>query len=100
MSRLVDAATASLRLAHAFVAAGLWMSLLLATQANAPSAVVFAALAVAVAAVVVLDGYVATFVPGALGSVPRTADDVPSYLVWGVTDPLHNPLRPRAPGLV
>jgi hypothetical protein len=69
---------ASLRLVHAIVAAGLSMPLLLATQANAPSAVVLAALTVAVAALVVLDSHVANLVPGALASAPRTSDDVPS----------------------
>lgn len=87
---------------HAIVvggAAGLLMPFLLATQANAPSAVVLATLAVAVAAVVVLDTYVATFAPATLAAAPRSTDDGPSSCAGGVTDPLHNPLRPRAPGL-
>lgn len=100
---MVDAATAPLRLMHAIVvggAAGLLMPFLLVTQASAPSAVVLAALAVAVAAVVVLHSHVATFVPSALASVSRAMDDVPSFLAGAVTDPLRHPLRPRAPGLV
>lgn len=79
---------------------GLLLPLVLATQANAPSAAVLAALAVALAAVLLLVSHVAGLVPNALASVPHASADVLSLLAGRVTDPQHHPLRPRAPGLV
>lgn len=73
---------------------------LFATTLDAPSAVVLAAVAAAVAAVVGLNSHVATPVASALAPQPRTADEAPAFLPGRVTDPLHHPLRPRAPGLV
>jgi len=103
MSRSVCAATARLRLVLAVAVGGavaLLMPSVLTTTLEAPSAMVLAALAAAVAAVVVLSTWGATSVPWALALQPRTADEVPSVIAGRVTDPLHHPLRPRAPGLV
>jgi hypothetical protein len=72
----------------------------LSATTDAPSAVVLAAVAVAaVAALVGRNAVVATSVPRAVGSPSRTTDDAPSFLAARVTDPLHHPRRPRAPGL-
>jgi hypothetical protein len=103
MSRKVDAATAQLRLLLA-VAIGGVVALLLpsmtATTVDASSAVVVAALALAVAAVVLLSAHGTASLPRAVALQPGTADELPSFLAGRVTDPLHHPLRPRAPGLV
>jgi hypothetical protein len=71
-----------------------------ATTLDAPSAMVAAALAAVVAAVVVLSSGCTTSTPRALALQPCMADDVPSLIGGRVTDPLHHPLQPRAPGLV
>ncbi len=102
MSRMVGAATARLRLAIALVVGGafaLLMPSLLATTMDAP-AVVLAALALALAAVVGLSSHIATPVPRSTAPPPHAADEVTPFLAGRVTDPLHHPLRPRAPGLV
>jgi hypothetical protein len=72
---------------------------LFATTLDAPSAAVLVAVAVALAAVVALSNHVMTSVIGALAPPPRTPDQAPKLLAGRVTDPLHHPLRPRAPGL-
>ena len=103
MSRMVGAATARLRLAVALVVGGafaLLMPALLATTMDAPSVALMAAVAVALAAVVGLSSLIATSVPRAMAPPPHAADEAPSFLAARVTDPLHHPLRPRAPGLV
>jgi hypothetical protein len=74
-------------------------SVLVATV-DAPAVVVLAGVAIVVAAVVVLSSHCAASVPRARALRPRTADEALSFLSGWVTDPLHNPLRPRAPGLV
>lgn len=102
MSWTVGAATAGFRLALV-VLAGLAASLtpsLLATQANGPSAAVLATLALAVAAVLMGDRHVAGFLPGPVVSRAGTTEGLLSSRTGGVTDPVHHPLRPRAPGLV
>lgn len=73
---------------------------LFASTLDAPSTVVLVAVAVALAALLVLQSYVAS--SAACLSAPRaaTADRVPSLLADRVTDPLRHPIRPRAPGLV
>ena len=78
----------------------LLMASVLATPVDASSAVVLAALAIAVAAVVVLSSHGAVSVPTAFALQPGTADESPNFLAARVTDPQHHPLRPRAPGLV
>ena len=94
--------TARLRLALAVTVGGavaLLMPSVLATTVDAPAAVVLTALAVAVAAVVALSSHCATSVPRVLALQGGPVYEVPSVLAGRVTDPLHHPLRPRAPGL-
>jgi hypothetical protein len=100
---MIGAATARLRLRLALVVGGTLMLLtpsLFAATWDAPSAAVLMAVALALAAVAVLLSHVATPVPGALAPRSRAADDALPVLASRVTDPLHHPLRPRAPGLV
>jgi hypothetical protein len=100
---MTGATTARLRLALALVVGGaitLLMPSLLASSVDGPSSAVLVAVALAVAAVAVLLSHVATPVPGTLAPHSRAADDAAPLLTGRVTDPLHHPLRPRAPGLV
>ena len=71
---------------------------LFATTVDAPSAVVLAALVMALAVAVGLNSHVATLAASVLAEPPRAADEAPSFLAGRVTDPVHHPLRPRAPG--
>lgn len=103
MSRMTGAATARAGLLLALVlgaAVAVVMPSLFATTVESPQAMVLAAVATAVAALVGLDGHVATRVAGALRPRPRIAEDAPSFLAERVADPVHHPLRPRAPGPV
>jgi hypothetical protein len=100
---MTGATTARLRLALALVVGGaitLLMPSLLASSVDGPSSAVLVAVALAVAAVAVLLSHVATPAPGTLAPHSRAADDAAPLLTGRVTDPLHHPLRPRAPGLV
>jgi hypothetical protein len=72
---------------------------LLATAGDAPSAVVLAAVAMAVAATAVRNSLVASSAGTVLPPPPCGESDVPVLLGGLVTDPVHHPLRPRAPGL-
>jgi hypothetical protein len=95
------AVTARLRLALVVMvgsAVALLMPSLFATTMDAPSAAVLAALAVAVAAALGGNRLVAIPVTSALAPQPGTVDEAPSFLAVRVTDPVHHPLRPRAPG--
>jgi hypothetical protein len=101
MGRRLGAATALLRLALAVAvgsAVALLMPSLITTAADTPAAVVLAAVVIAVAAVTRLDSRLATLVTRAQGRHPATGDEAPFVLAGRVTDPLHHPLRPRAPG--
>jgi hypothetical protein len=103
MSRKVGGAAAKLRLALAFVVNGAVALLMpsLGTAVDAPSMAMLVAVTVAVAAAVVLSSHLATSVqPGVLAPQLRTASEPPTVRPGGVTDPLHHPLRPRAPGQV
>jgi hypothetical protein len=100
MSRMPDAVTPRLRLALAITLGGLVALLtpsLLATTVDAP-AVVLAVLMVALAVAAGYNNHVATFATLALASPPPASNDVPVYLAGRVTDPVHHPIRPRAPG--
>jgi hypothetical protein len=102
MSRMGGAVTARLRLALAIVvgsAVALLMPSLFATTVDAPSAALLAVLAVALTAALGRNRLVAVPVTSALAPQPGTADEAPSFLAGRVTDPVHHPLRPRAPGL-
>jgi hypothetical protein len=95
-------AAARVRLALAWLVGGTLVLLMpsLAVTADVPSAAVLVALVVATAAMVVLGRHVAVTLPGVLALRPPTVDEPPQVLAGRVTDPLHHPLRPRAPGLV
>ena len=69
---------------------------LVTTTGGAPSTVVLAAIAVAVAAVIGLSHPVT--VTGAQVSRHPTGARTPCFLAERVADPTHHPLRPRAPG--
>jgi len=100
MSRMPDAET-RLRFALAIMVGGVVALLapsLLATTMDA-TAVVLAALMVALASAADLNNHVATFATRTLASPPRAANDVPVYLAGRVTDTVHHPIRPRAPGM-
>ena len=103
MSRMVDATTARLRLALAVLVSGSVAFLLppsLAATTGAPSGVVLATMAlVAVAALMSLYSLVASAQPQKLTLQPDATGVPPPFLAGRVTDPLHHPLRPRAPGL-
>ena len=97
------AATPRPRLALALVVGGaltLLMPSLLASPVDGPSAALLVAVALAVAAVAVLVSHAAVPVPGTLAPRSRAADEAVPVLSGRATDPQHNPLRPRAPGLV
>jgi CBS domain containing-hemolysin-like protein len=104
MSRMVGTTTARVRLVLAFVLGGpvaVLMPSLFTTMLDASSAGVLASVAVAaVASVLGHHVLVATGVPRALAPQSRATQEAPSFLAARVTDPLHHPLRPRAPGLV
>ena len=102
MSRMIGAATARLRLALTIVVGGAFAILtpaLSAATLDAPSAAVLAAVAVAVTALIGANGLVATQLPRTPATQPPATDEMPRFLAARVTDPLHHPLRPRAPGL-
>ena len=103
MSRMVDATTARLRLALAVLVSGSVAFVLppsLAATTGAPSGVVLATMAlVAVAALMSLYSLVASAQPQKLTLQPDATAVLPPFLAGRVTDPLHHPLRPRAPGL-
>ena len=98
---MLGAVVPRLRLALIIVVGGALAALmpsLSATMVEPPSAVVLAALVIALIAAVSLNGQGAISVARALAPPPRTADATPAYLAARVTDALHHPLRPRAPG--
>lgn len=103
MSRTVVAGTARLRLALA-VLVGTVLALLapalVATQVNAPSAVVLAGLALLVAAAIGLHRHLATAAPRSRAPRASAHEETASFLAERVTDTLRHPLRPRAPGMV
>jgi hypothetical protein len=101
MSRM-SAAAAGLRLAGALVVGATLAALMpsLGQTVDASSAAVLLGLMVAMAAVVVFGRHAVMTLPGVLAPQSPTADEAPQVLAGRVTDPLHHPLRPRAPGLV
>src|SRR5215213_863828 len=79
-------------------AVALLLPSLLAATVDGPSAVVLAAVAMAVVAVIRLNSYATTVLARASTPRPPTRDEALVLLAGRVTDPLHHPLRPRAPG--
>jgi hypothetical protein len=70
-----------------------------ATTMDAPATVLLAALGMALAAAVHLNSHVARLVARAVAPPYRTPDDVPLFIAGRITDPVHHPIRPRAPGM-
>jgi hypothetical protein len=75
-------------------------ALLLTSAQDAPVAVAIAALTLALALLVRLRASQAALAAGALATVRPTGDQARPVLRGRVTDPVHHPLRPRAPGRV
>lgn len=104
MSRMVGTTPARLRLPLAVLASGLVALLLppsLSSTVGPTSAVVLMAVAVAALAVLVgRTGVTAPALPRGPAAGSRATEEPPPFLAARVTDPLHHPLRPRAPGLV
>ncbi|HET7193964.1 MAG TPA: hypothetical protein VFI99_03135 [Nocardioides sp.] len=101
MSRM-SAAAAGFRLAVALLVGAALASLMpsLGATVDSSSAAVLLGLVVATAAMVVFGRSVAMTPPGVVALRSPTVDEAPQVLAGRVTDPLHHPIRPRAPGLV
>ena len=92
-----------LRLALAVLLGGTLAQLLpvlLPVPGELSPAVLLAVVAVALAAVLVLRHSAGFSVLGPVVLPPRTTDETPAFLAARATDPLHFPVRPRAPGQV
>ena len=99
MGRSLGAVTALLRVALAVMVGGalaLLVPSLVTTTVGAPSTVVLAAIAVAVTAVIALGHPVV--VTRAHAFRHPGGEGTPCFLAERVVDPMHHPLRPRAPG--
>lgn len=72
---------------------------LLVTASDAAGSVSLAVLALAFASLVPFGTRRAAFAARTKTGVPRTGDKAAPVLPGRVTDPVHHPLRPRAPGL-
>lgn len=71
----------------------------LSGTADTSATVTLALLALAVAALAGSATRLGVVLAGSHAAVPPTCDDAPPVLPGRVTDPVHHPLRPRAPGL-
>jgi hypothetical protein len=103
MTRILGAATPRLRVWVALLlgtAIILLVPSLTASTADASSAVLLAALVTALAAALAVNGSVATLLATSVTAPARFADRVPALMADRVTDTIHHPLRPRAPGSV
>jgi hypothetical protein len=95
--------TVRLRLALAVVigsGAALLIPSLFATTGDVPSVAVLAAIALALAVALGRSSHDVIPVTSALAPQPGATVEGPSFLAVRVADPVHHPLRPRAPGLV
>jgi hypothetical protein len=72
---------------------------LLTFGTDVPAAVTLAALALVFAAVVIVRSRSTVLVVGGGGSPHLVGDEAAPVLPGRATDPVHHPLRPRAPGL-
>ncbi len=75
------------------------MPSLLSTGAESPGAVTLAVVTLAFTALARRGGGALPLVVHVRACLPQTGDDAPPVLAARVTDPVHHPLRPRAPGL-
>lgn len=73
-------------------------SLVMATS-DVSTTIAVGVLAAALAALVQVGMCSAACAPSGRSGVLTTADDAPPLLTGRITDPVHQPLRPRAPGL-
>lgn len=98
----MSTAAAGFRLAVAWAVGATLATLMpsLGATVDASSATLLLGLVMATAAVVGFCRHVAIALPGVHALQSPTADEAPQVLAGRVTDPLHHPLRPRAPGLV
>ena len=80
-------------------AVSLLLPVLVAPTADASASMVLVALAMACAAAALLNSHVATSVARVSAPSLRSADGAPMLLAGRVTDPVHHPIRPRAPGM-
>ena len=101
----VGVASAPLRAAMAsvvcalFAATALLAPSLLTVGTDIPAAVTLTALALVFAAVVRLGSRSMVLLVSAADSTHPTAEEARPVLRGRATDPVHHPLRPRAPGL-
>jgi hypothetical protein len=72
---------------------------LLATSAAESAPLTLAIVTMALAALVRLDLRSAALAAGARSATPPAREAAPLVLTARVTDPVHHPLRPRAPGM-
>ena len=101
MSRPV-AARARVRLALVFLvgcALGVLVPSLVTATGEASSAVVLTAVALTLASVLAFGGHATAQAVAAPSPPPCPAQQALPLLGGRVTDPVHHPLRPRAPGL-
>jgi len=102
MSRMLGAVTPRLRFALAAMvgsAVAVLLPVLVAPAMEASTPMVLVALVMACAAAARLNGHVAASVARVSGPSLRSADGAPMLLAGRVTDPVHHPIRPRAPGM-
>ena len=95
-----DASTRTLALLTAVLAWGLaaWLPTLVTAAADAPSSGV-AVVTLALTALLVLAARQLLLASGLRPAAPVAASGPPPLVPGRVTDPVHHPLRPRAPGL-
>jgi len=102
MSRMLGAVTPRLRVAlviMAGAAVSLMLPVLVAPTVDSSTSMVLAALVMACVAAARLNSHVATSVARVSAPSSRSADGAPMLLAGRVTDPIHHPIRPRAPGM-
>jgi hypothetical protein len=102
MSRMLGAVTPRLRFALATLvgsAVAVLLPVLVTPTVDASPSMVLAALVIACAAAATLNSHVATSVARVAAPSLRSAYGAPVLLAGRVTDPVHHPIRPRAPGM-
>ena len=98
---LVDATTRTRFLLASVVGAVLACLLpsLLATAVDAPAAVTLAVVVLVLAGIAQLGNRVGVLAARFVPATQLTGREAPLVLAGRVTDPVHHPLRPRAPGM-
>jgi uncharacterized protein (TIGR03382 family) len=102
MSRALEDATAGAWIALASVVGavlGILLPSLLTTTVEASGAITLALLGLALAALVRFGMRGVAVAAYTETAMPSIGDDAPLVLPGRATDPVHHPLRPRAPGL-